>query len=489
MLEFKSATGNMYAWDEDVGLFIPFSQTMKVVATEISHKKSRENIIEKLRDNFNEDEIAFCYDWLQKWNKIKHQKNKLIRERSYEDARNSSFKIYLLKYGFKQLTLNVTDNCNLRCKYCGYSDYYKYSRGYPNKYMSFAVAKKAIDYYFSLFEEGRRYNPKRKPSVAFYGGEPLLNFSLIKDCIKYINEIYNSFDTSYNITTNGTLLDKYKANWLMRNNVAIAVSLDGPEMEHDRNRVYKNGEGSFKDTMKNLSKVMDSNYEKFSAISVFDWMSDLFKRDEFFKKSEVPLLSFISAVNSGPGCTYYDQFSEKDCLAFREQVRKARTNYLDKLKDRRKRKEKQSVFDLLFGITAYSTVDRCITVFSSTRSLMPFTGACIPGEKIFVDVDGKFHICERVNGTYPIGDIEVGLDFGKIKEIVLEYLRHMDKCDSCKLKRSCDKCFGHFMADKRFLYSSEVCKDDESSQAYIFGTAFSIAEIDPSFMKHDSKEE
>lgn len=481
MIEFKSVTGNTYAWDEEVGLFIPFPPTMKAVVMEIANKKSKEEIIERLKRNFNEEDITYCYDWLLKWNRIKFQTNNVIKETSYKNITESSFKVHILKYGLKQLTLSVTNECNLRCKYCGYSEYYEYTKGYSNKHMSFIVAKKAIDYYFSLIEEGRKYNPKRVPSVAFYGGEPLMSFGLIKKCIEYINNTYTSQEVNYNITTNGCLLDKDKVDWLIKNKVSVTISLDGPQDEHDRNRVYRNGKGSFEDITRNVSRFLDTKYEKFLAISVFDLKADLFKRDEFFGRSDVPQLGITNAVNSGPGCTYYNQFTEKDRLAFIEQITRARSHYIEKLKDQKGQKRKRSVFDLLFGESSSRALDRCISIYSSIYSLMSFTASCIPGEKIFVDVDGYFHICERVNGTYHIGNVEDGLDFGRIKDLVSEYLSHMDKCDSCKLKRSCNKCFSHFMAGKEFLYSSEVCEEDEIDQVDAFSTAFSIGEIDPEF--------
>lgn len=124
MLEFETSSGNMYAWDDDVGLFIPFSLTMKAVKEEISNKKSssREEIIEKLKRYFDPEDIAFCHDWLKKWEKIK-LKNNVIQK-----INAAYIKTYILKNGLKQLTLNVTEDCNFRCTYCLFSDKYQYTR-------------------------------------------------------------------------------------------------------------------------------------------------------------------------------------------------------------------------------------------------------------------------------------------------------------------------------------------------------------------------
>lgn len=481
MLEFKSMDGNTYAWDEDVGLFIPFFPAMRAVVREISdiNTLSREDVIERLRGDFNEEDIEFCYDWIQKWKRIMPLNRDMLTGFSYGDLSASKIKSYLLQFGLRQLTLGITEDCNFRCKYCVYSGNYDHSRSHSKSCMNFTVAKKAIDYYFSLLEMGRRYNPKRKTAVSFFGGEPLINFNLIKKCVEYIESTYDIFETSYNLTTNGSLLDEDKAEWLMQNNISMLISIDGPKEEHDRNRVYRNGKGTFKDVMKNVTKLINAKYDKFSAISTFEWKSDLFKRDEFFSKSEVPLAN-VSAVSEVPGCKYYDQFSYDDRLTMIEQMKKARTYYLETFIDRRKQKRKHSVFDMMFGIGSLQAIHGGHSVFMPP-SIIPYTGACIPGEKIFVDVEGNFHLCERVNGTYPIGNVNEGLDLEEISKLIADYLHHMDKCASCKLRRSCSKCYANFITDGGFLYSSEVCKGVES-QIDNLAMAFTIGERDPTYI-------
>ncbi|WP_336247428.1 radical SAM protein [Methanothrix soehngenii] len=166
------------------------------------------------------------------------------------------------------------------CRYCSFSDFYEYNRGYSDKYMDFDTAKKAIDYFISLLNEGKKYNPIRKPALGFYGGEPLLNFGLIKKCIEYIESIYNDYEIIYTITTNGSMLDKKRANWLMEHDFIIFVSLDGPEDEHDRLRIYENGKGSFRDVIKNVTRIIRKGYKEIYCMPVFDWKSDLFKRED-----------------------------------------------------------------------------------------------------------------------------------------------------------------------------------------------------------------
>ena len=484
MLEFKSFAGNNYAWDDEVGLFIPFPPTIKAVLRELSDTNPplKGEVIEKLSGAFKEEDIAFYYDWIQKWKRTMLQGGALPEDNSDVDLSVSNIKTHLLRHGLKQLTLSVTEDCNFKCKYCIYHGNYEYSnRANSRNYMNFAIAKKAIDYYFSLLEEGRRYNPIRKPNISFYGGEPLLNFDLIKKCVEYMDNAYNTFEKHYNLTTNGSILDDDKADWLIKNGFSIMVSLDGPEDEHDRNRVYRNGKGTFKDVMKNITKLNSRMNRKVTSISIFDCKCDLFKREEFFSRPEIPPLNFLNQVSDVPGCNYYDQFSEDDFLAFAEQMKKAKVHYLEDIHNQRQKGRKTSVLNHLFGLGSLRAVHE-ISPILPPSPLMPFTGACIPGMKLFVDVKGNYHVCERVNETNPLGNVDEGLDFMKIREFVLDYLRHMDGCSSCKFRRSCSKCYSYFMNGTGFLYSSEVCKGIETPMLDDFSMAFTIGEMDSSYV-------
>lgn len=479
MFEFKTTTGNTYAWDDDTGMCIPFSQALKAVINEVSSQKSftRENVIEKLKNDFGEEEVAYFYDWIKKWNRLAQQNDNLIDPRTFSA---SNVKNYVLRYGLKQLTLNVTDDCNFRCKYCGYSDYYEYTRSYSKKYMNFDIAKKAIDQYYSLLEEGRRYNPWRESGLGFYGGEPLLNFNLIKKCVEYIEDRYGHHGLRYYMTTNGSLLNKDKSDWLMQHGFSISVSLDGPEKEHDRNRIYSDGKGTFRDVLKNISRLMDSGH-RVTCSGVFDWKSDLFKINEFFARKDIPHLSQASIVYNKGGCTYFDQFSKEERNSFEKQLKKAMLCYIKDLSYKMQHEEK-SLFDTLFDKMIQSVFSMPISVSSSPK-ILPSTSACMPGKKLFVDVDGNFHICERVPGAIHIGNVDEGLNFKKIGEILSDYFQHMDKCASCAVGRICLHCYADFATDKEFLCSSTVCKGVEAARAESFSNALIIAEMNPKIVE------
>ena len=483
MLEFETPAGNMYAWDGEMGLFIPFSPTMKAIISDFSSQNSlsREKVVEQLKEDFDVEELTFCYDWMEKWRKIRPQNYKYQILQKYHA---SDIRSYLLRFGLLHLTLCVTEDCNFRCKYCVYSDFYKYDRGYSNKYMDFTIAKKAIDYYFSLLKEGERYNPLREPTIGFYGGEPLLNFKLIKKCVEYVEGNYNYNKIEYAVTTNGSLLDEEKANLLMKHDFSIAVSLDGPEEEHNRLRVYSNGKGSFRKVMENVGLMMDVGYEKIYSLPVFDWKSDLFKLEEFFNRKDVPAVQRVSMVENDVGCSYYEQFTKEDRLAFLDQLKMARNCYFENL-DQQKKRRKISFFDDLIAGDPRRVLFDGISI-SPHNPIVPFTAACVPGRNIFVDVNGYYHICEKINNAFSIGNVDDGLNFGKISRLIGNYISCMDKCPDCEMERNCGHCYKSFTTDKEFLLSSKVCGGIEYTAKDSFVETFTIAETKPQLVEESN---
>ena len=93
----------------------------------------------------------------------------------------------LSNHYIEYLILQVTQQCNLRCKYCAYSGNY-YNREHSSERMSFDIAKKAIDFYLE------RSDSANELRLGFYGGEPLLEYELIKKCVDYIKVVINQLD-------------------------------------------------------------------------------------------------------------------------------------------------------------------------------------------------------------------------------------------------------------------------------------------------------
>ena len=169
---------------------------------------------------------------------------KLIKENlSYED---NSLNV-TDNFDIQSIVLMIIQDCNLNCKYC-YGDGGEFKE---KGIMSIDTAKQAINY---LTEHcGNRKNI----SVAFFGGEPLLNFEVIKKTIEYMEIVSKNKGIKFykSITTNATLLTDEIKKFLLDNNINIKISIDGFKEVHDNMRIFPDGQGSYDNVIKNTEDI------------------------------------------------------------------------------------------------------------------------------------------------------------------------------------------------------------------------------------------
>ncbi len=155
----------------------------------------------------------------------------------------------------KALCLHICHDCNLRCKYCfaGTGDY----KGH-REFMSEEVALKAVD--FLIENSGNR----KILEMDFFGGEPLLNFDVVKRTVEYANEKASALGKKFlfTMTTNGVLLRGEIADWLNENMENVVLSLDGRQEIHDDVRKTVNGKGSFEVIIQNFKDFVAKRGDK-----------------------------------------------------------------------------------------------------------------------------------------------------------------------------------------------------------------------------------
>ena len=175
---------------------------------------------------------------------------------------------YQYEEKFQYLTnvcLNITDACNLHCKYC-------FVKQQPH-YMDLQVGKDAIDWLAKNLqikkERGWAKNDD-KCSVNFFGGEPMLLYEkLIQPLTQYIDENYKNL-FSLGMTTNGTLLSEEKINWLKEHNFYILLSIDGNKETQDSNRPCRDEEKSSFDLVSNNIPYLLKVYPKTTFRATID---------------------------------------------------------------------------------------------------------------------------------------------------------------------------------------------------------------------------
>jgi uncharacterized protein len=147
------------------------------------------------------------------------------------------------------IMLNVAESCNCNCTYC-FADAGRYGRD-GNRLMQPDTAKAAVDW---LIE---RSGGNRDIKICFFGGEPLLNFSVIEFVVAYAHERCARSDTTFTMTTNGTLFTVPILTRLRELGIKTQVSLDGVGPLHDQHRKTKDGKGTWSLIEPHLSQLLD----------------------------------------------------------------------------------------------------------------------------------------------------------------------------------------------------------------------------------------
>lgn len=151
----------------------------------------------------------------------------------------------------KALCLHVAHTCNLNCSYC-FASQGKYHG--DRAIMSYEVGKQALD--FLVANSGTRRNLE----VDFFGGEPLMNWQVVKDLVRYARSIEKEAGKNFRftLTTNGVLIDDDVIDFANKEMSNVVLSLDGRKEVHDRFRVDYAGNGSFEKIVPKFQKLVEA---------------------------------------------------------------------------------------------------------------------------------------------------------------------------------------------------------------------------------------
>ncbi len=331
--------------------------------------------------------------------------------------------------GIKRIIIEITNECNLRCRYCFLGSSYFVEKNYCNKVIPEKIARKAIDYYLA-------HSPQEK-NIGFYGGEPFMQFNLIKKLITY----YKRPNVKFFITTNGTILSKEIIRFLIKNEVQLAVSLDDPEQFHNRYRVTKSGKGSYDLVLKNLKKIYDLN-KKYVEKNVL--ILGLLAPPFDTKKLDEVISFFNNLKQTFSLSGIRINFLQKYGTTFYKSV-----NFpIKKELIERKKYKKQLVEKLIKGEHVPQFVKHAFLrdimaiekrIMGSNVPLISHT--CIPGvSRLFVDVDGYFYPCEKVGSHLCIGDVQTGIDIDRAFYFFERFKSLVKDCSKCWAVRFCPLC-------------------------------------------------
>lgn len=347
-----------------------------------------------------------------------------------------------------QVVFEVTDACNLKCKYCGFGEFYRNYDEREQRHLSLDLAKNFLQYLIHFWNSPLNTSCKKEINIGFYGGEPLLNVDFIKKIIRYLEGMscrHNYF--TYSMTTNGLLLHKH-IDFLVKNDFKLLISLDGNE-DHNGYRVFPDGTPAFKIILENARAVQDRypNYfgKNVNFNAVLHNKNSVAELCDFFKCNfnKIPRIAEVNGDGIDP--------------AKREEFLKTYRSIQADLEEGGGSLVTKD--ELFYNLPAGRRLVQCVhqysgcvfkkysdLIFSDENKKYVPTGTCLPfSRKIFLTVNGKILPCERIGHQYALGRVigqKVELDFQEIADRYNHYYDLMcQQCQNCFQTQVCPKCF------------------------------------------------
>ena len=330
----------------------------------------------------------------------------------------------------KALCLHIAHDCNLACRYCfaGEGEY----KG-DRSLMSLEVGKKALD--FLVANSGNRRNLE----VDFFGGEPLMNFDVVKELVAYGRELEKTHDKHFRftLTTNGVLLRDDVIEFANKEMDNIVLSIDGRKEVHDHMRPFKNGKGSYDFILDKFKKVAESrNQQKYYVRGTFthynlDFVKDVLSlADEGFEQISV------EPVVAGPEEPY--AIREEDIPQICEGYDELAKEMLKRKKEGRGFNFFHYMIDLSGGPCVYKRLSGC---GSGT-------------EYLAVTPWGDLYPCHQFVGEeeFCLGNVDDG--------IVNTEMRDTFKLCNVYAKEECRNCFAKFYCSGGCAANAYHCHQD-----------------------------
>lgn len=348
----------------------------------------------------------------------------------------------------KSITFIVTKDCQLACKYC-----YLVGKNEKER-MSWEVAKQAIDY---ILDNEDKF---REGSVIwdFIGGEPFLEIDLIDKICDYIkmemfirnHHWFNSYRFSF--STNGINYHTEKVQDFIKknmNHISIGITIDGTEMKHDLNRIYKGEEekGSYKDVVKNIPLWVKQF--PYAATKVTISSPDI----PYIKESVLHLYSLgIHEVNIN--CVFENVWEEGDDKKFEEQL----IELADAIIDNEYYKD--------YACSFFSEhIGKPMDPVSNNQNW------CGAGRMLSIDAAGNFYPCTRFaqyslrdKKAWIIGNVNDGINDNKLRPFLTldRCTQSKQECIDCEVASGCAWCQGenYDAAESSTVYqrATAICK-------------------------------
>jgi radical SAM additional 4Fe4S-binding domain len=383
--------------------------------------KSEEEIVAKLAPEYSREKIEEVFEELKVLEAdIASCQQSCIRKIVPSDLANVHP---------KQLVLAVSQECNLGCEYCIVN---KGEYGQKGK-MSADTARRAVDYMLE------RSEGEENLIVDFFGGEPLLNFPVVKKTAEYIDQIRRKKNIQINmsITTNGTILNDEILDFFKQYHMAVIVSIDGPREIHDQWRKFRNGKGTHSVVTANIEMLVRSLPNVITARTTLTRQSPpLMEIGYYLEKMGFHDVQF-SRVTEFPNCNSCGNHTYSELALSEQELTDMGEDYcqagLSEIQGRSGRMKYSFRTGMLMRHMRY------------IKQGCPRRYNCGAGIGILgVGIQGDLYPCQYFIDmpVFKIGDVWKGIDTDRLADFYNTFNNNRQKCESCWVKNLCGRgCF------------------------------------------------
>lgn len=335
------------------------------------------------------------------------------------------------------LVLNVTDACDLACRYC-------FVQQHPH-YMELDTAKQAVEWLMGNYYRKKEINHGEdygnRPVLSFFGGEPTLMWDQIMvPLTEWVKKKYPEIQLT--VTTNGTLLDKDRVKFLHKNGIYPLLSIDGNANIQNINRPYRDGRGSSKDIEAVIPYLLSAFPQvTFRATVTQDTCNNIFND------------SFIYAVDQGFKNIFLcpnarETWTEENISKLHKEIVKV-SLYRILSFDCNERPIGMSQYDRIHQHILMAHAREKRGQIFQTKLRRPVVRCGLGTGSISVSFDGKLFGCQEqdsrdTSADFYIGDVFNGIDKEKHLKLLEEYNRYAeimseeeDRCEGCEMREFC----------------------------------------------------
>ncbi|MCI0500852.1 MAG: radical SAM protein, partial [Epsilonproteobacteria bacterium] len=382
---FFKTKKNLYVYDAPTNEILRFDKKSQLLIKEM-YDNSLNDILQNIYNKECLEELKGKISYLKKIGIFKSKFDFPI-----SIPYNDNELLIFLRSQMDNLLLEVTQNCNFRCKYCTYTGNYFHQRIHSFKKMDKNIAKSAI----MLFSK----RCKDEINIGFYGGEPLSNFEIIKYSIEICQKVFSNKKIFYYITTNGSLIDQEIAGFLRQHNFFIHISLDGTSEIQNKWRCTMQYGPTYNLTMKGIKTLYeyDPDYFKknvrFQSVLAppypYKEISKFFQEQEIIKNCEL-LVHHVNTFETTIDYSLADK-EKKKALAERRWLKE---QYKGSILSNTRNKLGAAMFDDALRKIHSRVMNQILIHWVN--------GICVPSmAKLFVNANGTFYMCEMIGEIVP----------------------------------------------------------------------------------------